>query len=215
MGLIKWLGKSISENINLQTDLELEQELLLLQEKYDELDIENESLHERLITSGRNFDKLAKENKSLVTENNRLSDNYKELVARRDSTKLKERCIELQKELSDSERMRKLNFSLSQAKSFISDKANKEQMIDCLHHNFKQYIDLNNLLVPQVAEKYGVVPETIRRMYHGTRGTSVTTFDLFEGDLCDFYECMPLDLVTKKLPLPDVFMHVERKEVSK
>ncbi|MDT2781412.1 hypothetical protein P7H41_05490 [Vagococcus fluvialis] len=199
MGLIKWLAKCISENINLATDLELEQELLLLQEKYDELDIENESLHERLITSGRNFDKLAKENKSLVTENNRLSDNYKELVAKRDSTKLKERCIELQKELSDSERMRKLNFSLSQAKSFISDKSNKEQLIECLHHNFKQYVDLNNLLVPQVAEKYGVVPETIRRMYHGTRGTSVTTFDLFEGDLCDFYECMPFDLVTKKL----------------
>lgn len=199
MGLIKWLASSISENINLETNLELEQELSLLQEKHDELESENNELFERLTTSGDNFYKLAKENKELVTENDRLLKNYNELRTNRDSVKLRETCIILQKKLNDSERMRKLNFSLSQAKSFISDKNNKQQMIECLHHNFKQYIDANNLLVPQVAEKYDVAPETIRRMYVGTRGTSVTTFDLFEGDLCDFYGCLPLDLVTKKL----------------
>lgn len=199
MGLIKWLGKSISENINLETNLELEQEIQLLQHGFNNLDNEIYELQERLDTSNENYQKLAKENMLLVKENQRLTNNYEELKANKDSNRLKEMNYKLTKDLKESERMRKLNYSLSQAKSFISDKANKQQMIDCLHHNFKQYIDANNLLVPQVAEKYDVVPETIRRMYHGTRGTSVTTFDLFEGDLCNFYDCMPLDLVTKKL----------------
>lgn len=116
MGLIKWLASSISENMNLETNLELEQELSLLQEKHDELESENNELFERLATSGDNFEKLAKENKELVTENDRLLKNYNELRTNRDSVKLRETCIILQKKLNDSERMRKLNFSLSQAK---------------------------------------------------------------------------------------------------
>ncbi|MEQ7217852.1 hypothetical protein ABQD64_05420 [Vagococcus fluvialis] len=204
MGLIKWLGKSISDNINLETNLELEQEIQLLQHGFNNLDNEIYELQERLDTSNDNYQILAKENMLLVKENQRLTNNYEELKSNKDSNRLKEMNYKLTKDLKESERMRKLNYSLSQAKSFISDKSNKEQLIECLHHNFKQYVDLNNLLVPQVAEKYGVVPETIRRMYIGTRGTSVTTFDLFEGDLCDFYECMPLDLVTKKLSLPPI-----------
>lgn len=199
MGLIKWLGKSISENINLATDLELEQEILQLKQELDDFETLTNSLQERLDETSNHYLLSVKENKILNNEVERITSNYEELSKNRDSKKLRETCIDLQKKLNQSEKMRKLNFSLSQAKSFISDKSNKEQMIACLHHNFKQYIDLNNLLVPQVAEKYGVVPETIRRMYHGTRGTSVTTFDLFEGDLCVFYDCMPLDLVTKKL----------------
>lgn len=204
MGLIKWLGKSISENINLATDLELEQEIIQLKQELDDFETLTNSLQERLDETSNHYLLSVKENKILNKEVERITSNYEELSKNKDSKKLRETCIDLQKKFNQSEKMRKLNFSLSQAKSFISDKANKEQMIDCLHHNFKQYIDTNNLLVPQVAEKYGVVPETIRRMYIGTRGTSVTTFDLFEGDLCDFYECMPLDLVTEKLPLPPI-----------
>lgn len=204
MGLIKWLGKNISENINLATDLELEQEIIQLKQELDDFDTLTNSLQERLDETSRNYLDAVYENKDLLAENERLTNNYNELKTNRDSIKLRERCIILQKKLNESDRMRKLNHSLSQAKSFISHKDNKQQMIDCLHHNFKQYIDTNNLLVSQVAAEYGVVPETIRRMYIGTRGTSVTTFDLFEGDLCDFYGCLPLDLVTEKLPLPPI-----------
>ena len=59
MGLIKWLGKSISENINLETNLELEQEIQLLQHGFNNLDNEIYELQERLDTSNDNYQKLA------------------------------------------------------------------------------------------------------------------------------------------------------------
>lgn len=136
----------------------------------------------------------------------RLQKNYSELASKktdksdkRKIKKYKEQVIDLQNKLTDSENSRKLANSRAEAFVLIDDKANTSNIMKNLSHNLSVYLKAKDISYSEFADKYKVGKETVRRMCNGTRGTSVKSFSAYEGDLCEFFGCMPIDLIEDKL----------------
>lgn len=139
-------------------------------------------------------------------EKDRLQKNYSELASKktdksdkRKIKKYKEQVIDLQNKLTDSENSRKLANSRAEAFVLIDDKANTSNIMKNLSHNLSVYLKAKDISYSEFADKYKVGKETVRRMCNGTRGTSVKSFSAYEGDLCEFFGCMPIDLIEDKL----------------
>lgn len=139
-------------------------------------------------------------------EKNRLQNNYSELASKKTDKsdkhkikKYKEQIIDLQNKLTDSENSRKLANSRAEAFVLIDDKANTSNIMKNLSHNLCVYLKENNINFGDFADDYKLGRETVRRMCNGTRGTSVKSFSAYEGDVCEFFGCMPIDLIEKKL----------------
>ena len=139
-------------------------------------------------------------------EKNRLQNNYSELASKKTDKsdkhkikKYKEQVIDLKNKLTDAENSRKLANSRAEAFMLIDDKANTSNIMKNLSHNLSVYLKANDISYSDFADKYKLGRETVRRMCNGTRGTSVKSFSSYEGDLCEFFECMPIELIEKKL----------------
>lgn len=139
-------------------------------------------------------------------EKDRLQKNYKELASEKtdksDKRKIKnykEQVIDLQNKLTDSETSRKLANSRAEAFVLIDDKANTSNIMKNLSHNLSVYLKANDISYSEFSDKHKLGSETVRRMCNGTRGTSVKSFSSYEGDLCEFFGCMPIELIEKKL----------------
>lgn len=139
-------------------------------------------------------------------EKNRLQNNYNELASKKTDKsdkhkikKYKEQVIDLQNKLTDAENSRKLANSRAEAFVLIDDKANTSNIMKNLSHNLSVYLKENDISYSEFADKYKLGGETVRRMCNGTRGTSVKSFSAYECDLCEFFGCMPFELIEKKL----------------
>lgn len=139
-------------------------------------------------------------------EKNRLQNNYSELASKKTDKsdkhkikKYKEQVIDLKNKLTDAENSRKLANSRAEAFVLIDDKNNSDDIMKNLSHNLCVYLKENNINFGDFADDYKLGRETVRRMCNGTRGTSVKSFSAYEGDLCEFFECMPIELIEKKL----------------
>ena len=195
MGLIKWLADSISENLNLKTDLELEQEYLHLQEKYNELDSLYESMHERLITSSDNFEKLAKENKSLVTENDRLIKNKDEL-----SNALKDKPqSQFEKQNISLKKINKKLLDVVETYEYLGVKENQKTAKEVFSHNVNVYLSDNNMKYIDLADKVKMNRKTMGAIVAGNRGATTNTIPLLEVELCSHFKRSLLELVSVKM----------------
>lgn len=139
-------------------------------------------------------------------EKNRLQNNYNELASKKTDKsdkhkikKYKEQIIDLENKLTDAETSRKLANSRAEAFVLIDDKKNGDDIMKNLSHNLSVYLKANDISYSEFEYKYKVGRETVRRMCNGTRGTSVKSFSAYEGDLCEFFGCMPIDLIEEKL----------------
>lgn len=177
----------------------LNTELYVERHKMKAKDNLNIKLSETIKQQEKDVKTLENELKRVTNDYNELSEAKTDNKDKRKIKQLKETIVELNKQLENSEQRRHLAFSLSQAQSFISDSDNKNKAIECLSHNFKLYVDGTQASFNELADKYDVTRETIRRIYSGARGTSVNTFEKMEGDMCDFFGCMPFELVSEKL----------------
>lgn len=151
------------------------------------------------------LERFKSELKASEIEKDRLQKNYSELASKktdkRKIKKYKEQSIDLQNKLTDSENSRKLANSRAEAFVLIDDKDNNAGIMKNLSHNLSVYLKANGISYSEFADKYKVGRETVRRMCNGTRGTSVKSFSVYEGDLCEFFGCMPIDLIEKKLEI--------------
>lgn len=139
-------------------------------------------------------------------EKDRLQKNYSELASKktdksdkRKIKKYKEQVIDLQNKLTNSETSRKLANSRAEAFVLIDDKKSGDDIMKNLSHNLSVYLKANDISYSEFADKYDLGKETVRRMCNGTRGTSVKSFSAYECDLCEFFGCMPIDLIEEKL----------------
>ena len=152
------------------------------------------------------LERFKSELKASEIEKDRLQKNYSELASKKTNKsdkrkikKYKEQVIDLQNKLTDSENSRKLANSRAEAFVLIDDKKNSDGIMKNLSHNLSVYLKANDINYSEFADKYKVGRETVRRMCNGTRGTSVKSFSAYEGDLCEFFGCMPIELIEKKL----------------
>lgn len=139
-------------------------------------------------------------------EKDRLQNNYSELASektnksdKRKIKKYKEQVIDLQNKLTDAENSRKLANSRAEAFVLIDDKKNSDGIMENLSHNLSVYLKASGISYSEFADKYKLGRETVRRMCNGTRGTSVKSFSAYECDLCEFFGCMPIELIEEKL----------------
>lgn len=149
------------------------------------------------------LDRFKSELRASEIEKDRLQNNYNELASKktdkRKIKKYKEQVIDLQNKLTDAETSRKLANSRAEAFVLIDDKKNGDDIMKNLSHNLSVYLKAKDISYSEFADKYKVGRETVRRMCNGTRGTSVKSFSAYEGDLCEFFGCMPIELIEKKL----------------
>ena len=149
------------------------------------------------------LERFKSELKASEIEKDRLQKNYRELASEKTDKhkikKYKEQVIDLQNKLTDSENSRKLANSRAEAFVLIDDTDNNTGIMKNLSHNLCVYLKENNINFGDFADDYKLGRETVRRMCNGTRGTSVKSFSAYEGDLCEFFGCMPIDLVEEKL----------------
>lgn len=174
-------------------------QLKVYKDEWRNVEKEKERLESKYTEVKKRLKDLAESGERQVDTIQDYAEQINKLQNSKPDKKLKQRNKELEEQLEQSEKMRKLNYSLSEAKSFVADKRNKDKLIECLSHNLKLYADENELTFSQLGEAYEVSRETARRIYAGERGTSVTTFELMESDMCAYFECMPLELVTEKV----------------
>ena len=152
------------------------------------------------------LDRFKSELRASEIEKNRLQNNYSELASKKTDKsdkhkikKYKEQIIDLQNKLTDAETSRKLANSRAEAFVLIDDKDNNAGIMENLSHNLSIYLKANGISYSEFADKYDLGRETVRRMCNGTRGTSVKSFSAYEGDLCEFFGCMPIELIEEKL----------------
>lgn len=187
---------------NQETISALQTEVSRLQAELNAKNVYANDVSNKLVKKRNALEETREAIRYQVTENKRLQKNYDELKSKKSQStlssknnRLKEQIVVLSEALAVTKDSRDLNKSLREAYEFIEDMSNKQDLMKNLGHNFKRYVDENNINITTLAKELGLVRETLRRIYESTRGTSVTTFKLIEYDMCKYFNCMPVDLV--------------------